>query len=189
MKRRLVSSLGAVVLVLGLLPTGVLAAGLTGAVFTTDSPCAGTNVNIFASKDEVYLDGGPAHEGAAGLPNGAYYGQVTEPDGTVLGQTVTASIEVSGGSFLHCYQLTAIMFTASSLFLTHGYDDTSNAGGEYKVWVSQDPAFANAVSKTDNFKVKDDGTGTTPEATLHVIKFYDANANGINDDVQPITGW
>ena len=27
------------------------------------------------------------------------------------------------------------------------------------------------------------------DAKLNVIKFYDANANGINDDSQPITGW
>jgi hypothetical protein len=27
------------------------------------------------------------------------------------------------------------------------------------------------------------------KATLHVNKFYDANANGINDDSQPINGW
>ena len=31
----------------------------TGAIFTTDVTCSGTNVNIFANKDAVYLDGGP----------------------------------------------------------------------------------------------------------------------------------
>ncbi len=54
-------------------------APVTGAIFTTDSACAGTNVNIFQSKDDVYLDGGPAHPGAAGLPDGSYYVKVTEP--------------------------------------------------------------------------------------------------------------
>jgi hypothetical protein len=37
-----------------------------------------------------------------------------------------------------------------------------------------------------------DGDDETPEedpAHLDVVKFYDANANGINDDGQPITGW
>src|SRR4051812_16898921 len=107
MKRRLVASLGAVVLVLGLLPTGVLAAGVSGAIFTTNVACSGTNINIFAAKDDVYLDGGPAHEGAAGLPNGDYYVKVTEPDGTLLGSSVGAPVHVTAGSFDVCYQLSA----------------------------------------------------------------------------------
>jgi hypothetical protein len=187
MKRRLVAGLGAVVLMLGLLPTGVLAAGVSGAIFTTNVACSGTNVNIFAAKDDVYLDGGPAHAGAAGLPDGSYYVQVTEPDGTLLGSSVGAAVHVTAGSFDVCYQLSAILIKASDS--SAGYDDTSNGGGEYKVWVSQDPTFAAANSKTDNFKVKNDGDTTPPQATLNVIKFYDANANGINDGELEITGW
>jgi hypothetical protein len=41
-------------------------------------------------------------------------------------------------------------------------------------------------SKTDNFKVKVNVPAT---GTLNVNKFYDANANGVNDDGQLITGW
>ena len=49
--------------------TGAVAAPpVSGAIFTTDSTCTGTNVNIFSSKADVYLNGGPAHPGAAGLP-------------------------------------------------------------------------------------------------------------------------
>jgi hypothetical protein len=33
------------------------------------------------------------------------------------------------------------------------------------------------------------GCGTPPVATLRATKFYDANANGIDDDGQPIAGW
>src|SRR6185369_16067297 len=72
------------------------AAGMSGAIFTTDSLCAGTNVNIFTDKIDVYLDGGPHHVGSAGLPDGDYYAQVTTPSGTVLGHTLTASVNVSG---------------------------------------------------------------------------------------------
>jgi hypothetical protein len=183
--RRSLAVLAAFVL-LAILPSAALAAPVSGAVFTTTSACDGTNVNIFTSKDAVYLDGGPAHEGAAGLPDGSYYVQVTEPDGTVLGKTTTASVTVSGGEFAVCYQLSAILSTASSGFTVAGYDTTSNAGGEYKVWASQDPAFPNAGSKTDNFKVDE---SVTEPATLDVNKFYDANGNGINDDAQPIAGW
>ncbi len=166
------------------------AAPVSGAIFTTDSPCIGTNVNIFGSKDAVYLDGGPAHPGAAGLPDGNYYVQVTEPNGTVLGQSVTASVTVSDGEFAHCYQLSAILFTASSGFTLLGYDTTTNAGGEYKVWASMDPLFAASASKTDNFKVKESGEEGPPTATLNVQKFYDANANGIKDGSEGfITNW
>jgi hypothetical protein len=162
---------------------------VSGAIFTTDSTCTGVNLNIYGSKDDVYLDGGPAHTGAAGLPDGSYYVQVTEPDGTLLGTSVGSGndtpVAVSGGEFAQCYQLSAILIKASDL--SPGYDDTSNPGGEYKVWVSNDSSFANSSTKTDNFKVK--GPGEPPQATLNVIKFYDANANGVNDDGQDITGW
>jgi hypothetical protein len=171
-----------------------MAAGLSGAIFTTDQPCIGTNVNIFGDKADVYLDGGPTHEGAAGLPDGEYYVKVTEPDGALLGTSIGATDEtpvtVSGGSFVTCYQLAAILVQASDGLA--GYDDTTNAGGEYKVWVSSVSTFDNELTKTDNFKVRTvEGGGEPPQATLNVVKFYDANANGINDDgaQNAITGW
>jgi hypothetical protein len=189
--------------VVGVVTWGVMAAladtPVSGAVFTTNVACSGTDLNIYSNKADVYANGGPAHPGAAGLPDGAYYVQVTDPSGaTVLGKTLTASVTVSGGAFVQCYQLTAILSSASSGFTALGYDDTPNGGGEYKLWVSQDPTFTNSSTKTDNFKVKtpagcDPTTqtcGPPPQATLNVIKFYDANANGINDDPAPlITGW
>src|SRR4029453_1080472 len=73
---------------------------LPGAIFTTDSECIGTNVNIFGEKEDVYLNGGPAHPGAAGLPDGSYWVQVTEPDGTLLGKSNGPDVTVSGGEFL-----------------------------------------------------------------------------------------
>jgi hypothetical protein len=157
-----------------------------GAIFTTDVTCNGTNINIFNSKSDVYIDGGPAHEGAAGLPDGYYYIQVTEPGGALLGTSVGSAnptpIHVTNGEFDVCYQLAAVVIKASDS--TPGYDDTTNGGGEYKVWVS--PAADFTGGKTDNFKVKPEVPAT---GTLNVNKFYDANANGINDDGQPITGW
>lgn len=97
-----------------------------GAIFTTDSACAGTNVNIFGNKVDVYLDGGPHHPGAAGLPDGSYYVQVTEPNGTVLGVSTDAAgvpvtaVTVVAGEFSSCYQLSAILRTASSGFTVLG---------------------------------------------------------------------
>lgn len=176
---------------LTLAATSALMAGVSGAIFTTNSTCDGTNVNIYAAKADVYLDGGPAHPGAAGLPDGSYYVQVTEPDGTLLGTSVGAANEtpvtVVGGEFVTCYQLTAILITASDS--TPGYDSTSNPGGEYKVWISTEGTFTNSNTKTDNFKVKEGGTGVLDTAILRVRKFYDANANGINDGETLLNGW
>lgn len=163
---------------------------LPGAIFTTDSICSGVNLNIYDSKESVYLNGGPSHPGAAGLPDGDYFVKVTEPSGTLLGTSVGSGndtpIQVSNGEFDRCYQLWAILIKASDG--AQGYDSTSNPGGEYKVWVSQTSSFANSSSKTDNFKVKE---GSPPEtATLKVLKFYDANANGQRDEGEALLdGW
>lgn len=169
-----------------------VAFGAPGAIFTTDVACTGTNVNIFSSKEDVYLDGGPVKDGAAGLPDGSYYVRVTAPDGTPLGTSVGSSNDtpavVEDGEFLECYQLTQILIRNSNGL--PGFDDTTNDGGVYKVWISTSSDFAGGTNKTDNFKVEQDGGGEDPEAaTLNVLKFYDANANGINDDGQLIEGW
>jgi hypothetical protein len=65
-----------------------LAARLSGAIFTTTPDGGIVNENVhYASKLEVYLDGGPppnAPVSAAGLPAGLYVFQVTDPSGKVL---------------------------------------------------------------------------------------------------------
>ncbi|HEY5883100.1 MAG TPA: hypothetical protein VIT88_00350 [Pyrinomonadaceae bacterium] len=175
--------------------SALMAPPMPGAIFTTDSTCGGTNINIFASKDAVYLNGGPANQNAAGLPDGEYFVRVTTPGGALLGTSIGSADEtpvaVTGGEFEQCYQLSAILIKGDA---TPGYDDTTNTGGEYKVWVSSVNTFDNDASKTDNFKVKcpegsDCGTVQPPQGTINVLKFYDANANGLNDDGQPIIGW
>ncbi len=165
---------------------GNIFANLTGAIFSTNDSCTGVDINIYNNKDAVYIDGGPAHPGAAGLPDGSYCVRVTEPDGTVLGTSAEGAVTVSGGEFVQCYQLSAILTKASDG--SPGYDDTTNAGGEYKVWVSTDCTFVESNSKTDNFKVREGG-GEQP-AHLCVRKFYDRNVNGIWDGTEvEITGW
>ncbi len=167
------------------------AEAMSGAIYTTDVSCEKTNVNYYASKQDVYLNGGPVSPRSSGLPNGLYYVQVTEPDGTLLGYTASASVQVANGKISQCYNLWSILVKASDA--EQGFDSTTNGGGVYKVWLSKNSAFPNNESKTDNFKVDGDGDNGDPEeidtATLNVIKFYDANVNGINDDNQPITGW
>jgi hypothetical protein len=160
---------------------------LTGAIFTTDSTCTDVNQNTYDVKEDVYIDGGPAHPGAAGLPDGSYCVQVTDPSGqTVLGMSDPGAVTVVDGEFVQCYQLTSILKTASSGFTTPGFDDTPNPGGEYKVWVSPDCNFDPNNSKTDNFQVRADCL----KGHICVTKFYDANANGVQDNGEvEISGW
>lgn len=158
---------------------------VSGAIYTTDVACSGTDLNIYSSKDAVYLNGGPRHLGAAGLPDGEYYVQVTVPDGTLLGTSLgmldETPVSVASGMFTACPKLSDILKKASDG--TAGYDTTTNGGGEYKVWVSQVSTFNNSDTKTDNFKVKESSIPPST-ATLVVQKFYDANASGTKDGTE-----
>ena len=169
-------------------------APLPGAIFSTDSGCGGVDLNIYDSKGAVYLNGGPSHPGAASLPDGSYYVQVTTPDGNLLGTSVGSGndtpITVTNGVFL-CLQLSSIVKTAGDLCTPgqQGYCTTDNPGGEYKVWVSNVSTFDNNSTKTDNFKVLENQA--PPQGLFKVIKFYDSNANGVLDPATEtqIIGW
>jgi hypothetical protein len=185
---KILTSIAVMVAGLFLAPSALpVDAQLTGAIFTTDSTCTEVNQNIYDVKEDVYIDGGPAHPGAAGLPDGSYCVQVTDPSGeTVLGKSDPGAVTVVDGEFVQCYQLTSILKTASSGFTVPGFDDTPNPGGEYKVWVSPDCNFDPNNSKTDNFQVKSDCL----KGWCCVTKFYDANANGVQDNgEEEIAGW
>jgi hypothetical protein len=185
-----------VVLVSAILASVALTAPLPGAIFTTDAGCGGNDLNIYGSKADVYLNGGPAHTGSAGLPPGDYYVQVTEPDGTLLGTSLGTNNEKpvvvnALGAFVMCYKLADIVRTASNPgpfpVAPDGFDNTSNPGGEYKVWVSRVNTFANDETKTDNFKVVNN---PPPPATLNVVKYYDTDTSGtFNAGDVAITGW
>ncbi len=70
-----------------LVSTGALADPLKGAIFTTVPDGTVVNANVqYIDKREVYLDGGPppnAPQTAAGLPDGLYIFQITNPSGWV----------------------------------------------------------------------------------------------------------
>jgi hypothetical protein len=120
----------------------------SGAIFTTVFDGSEVNFNIYPSKDAVYLDGGPgpgAPQGAAGLDDGTYVFQVTEPSGKTLLSTdlakcrqftVSAGIitgVVAAGGCEHVTGLD-VDHNATTVQLIP-YLDTPNPGGEYKVWV------------------------------------------------------
>lgn len=159
---------------------------MPGAIFTTVKDGTEVNLNQYAQKEDVYLDGGPgvnAPQFAAGLNDGVYVFQVTDPSGKTLLSTDVAGCRrftVTGGI------ITSVAVAGACAHLTGNdvdhppaitvqlmpYDDTPNPGGVYKVWVTpveqyQCPldqvecktrgakhGFIPSWSKTDNFKVK-----------------------------------
>jgi len=148
-----------------------------GAVFTTTADGSRVNANIYAAKTDVYLDGGPgngAPSGAAALPAGDYYFQVTDPSGHVLLSSDALDcrrIHINGDGVIDqafpgpgCQHVTGIDSDHASLgALTvqlMPYADTPNNGGEYKAWVTpvdaigEHGSFVHNRSKTDNFKVR-----------------------------------
>jgi len=142
----------------------VVASAPDGAIFTTLPDGSRVNYNIYAAKPDVYLDGGPGDQApitAAGLPDGTYVFQVTDPSGKVLLSVDLAKCRqftVEGGV------ITGVVATgcehATGIDKDHGAEgaltvqlcgggaghpltptacflDTPNPGGEYKVWVTQ----------------------------------------------------
>ena len=137
----------------------LLSAGVTGAIFTTNSAGNVVNGNQYDSPCSVYLDGGPglhAPAHAAGLPNGPYYFQVTDPSGKTLLSTdpvANRSFMVSGGVIvaysgdgIHPIHVTgpdlvhpelgAITIRLANLSCPADFTASPNNGGAYKVWVT-----------------------------------------------------
>jgi len=165
-----------------------------GIIFTTDDE-GELDISIFPDKQDVYLNGGPAYPGADGLLDGSYYIKVTTLSGVVVGKSSLPVIVVNGGVFTQVYLLWDILYQtdAGGNFLLDGgsnkipgYADSPD--NQYRVWISQNSAFPVDGSKTDNFQV-DVTPGVEENALLRVVKFYDANLNGINDDGPALSGW
>jgi hypothetical protein len=202
---------------LALLMAGVLdaapapsAKGVPGAIFTTNFSGTVVNGNQYSSKCDVYLDGGPgpnAPASAAGLPDGEYYFQVTDPSGEHLLSTDPVSnrqFTVAGGvivshSGTHPTGIdqdhSAVTVALADVNCPADFLDTPNHGGVYKVWATPvadyvGPAtcgngcfhgFLPANSKTDNFKVQQ----SNPTFCLSVFKRV-PDESGV---FQPFEGW
>lgn len=176
----------AAALPLALNVTSAKADAPSGAIFTTVADGSEVNFNIYPSKDAVYLDGGPgpgAPQGAAGLDDGTYVFQVTDPSGKTLLSTdpVQCRQFVVSGGIITSVAPSGACAHATGTDVDHGaltvqlipYNDTPNPGGEYKVWATMvtdyacfpdlsqvdctvrgsKHGFVPADSKTDNFKV------------------------------------
>jgi hypothetical protein len=147
---------------------------VTGAIFTTDVNGSIVNANTqYATKCDVYLNGGPgahAPAGAAGLPAGDYYFQVTDPNGqTLLSTDVVANrrLHVSVNGVVDAYTGTggpphptgidqnhadvgAITIRLANSTCPTDYLDTPNNGGVYKVWVTPVADFVGDPTIVDN---------------------------------------
>ena len=129
----------------------------SGAIFTTVADGTEVNFNQYPSKEAVYLDGGPgpgAPQTAAGLDDGVYVFQVTDPSGKTLLSTDTAAnrrftvtngVISSGAPGTH---LTGhdVDHDATTVQLMP-YKDSPNNGGVYKVWVVREEDFALGVAE------------------------------------------
>lgn len=147
MKGRGMFLVGVAAAAIAVLPA--VASAPTGAIFTTVADGSEVNVNQFPSKADVYLDGGPgigAPQTAAGLDDGRYVFQVTDPSGKVLLSTDNAicrQFDVLNGI------ITNVVATGcehnTGLDVDHGattvqlipYLDTPNNGGVYKAWATK----------------------------------------------------
>ena len=167
-------------------PSAAMAAQVTGAIFTTLFDGSAVDHNIYDAKEEVYLNGGPnspkAPCTAAGLPDGDYYFQVTDPSGKIVlspDSLAERKVRVSAGvikKYLGSTHKTWIGKCGSVTVELYPFHDTPNPGGEYKVWMA--PAvisfagFVPSQSKTDNFKAPgdddadNDGDGLTNGAEM-----------------------
>lgn len=175
MKRNLRSTLGAGALAVLLLSPRVCMANVSGAIFTTVVDASIVNANTqYTSKCDVYLDGGPganAPVGAAGLPAGDYFFQVTDPNGRTLLSTDSVQnrhFHVNANGVIDAYVGTgtepphptgidvphaaagAITIRMANSSCPADYLDTPNNGGVYKVWVTPVGSFVGDPTLVDN---------------------------------------
>jgi hypothetical protein len=172
-------------------------ANVAGAIYTSLSDGSEVNFNIYASKLDVYLNGGPgkgAGTNASGLaPDGVYIFMVTSPDGQLLStdNAECRKVQVTGGLVVGAagacpHTNGSLQAGGAKAVQLMPYNDTPNPGGEYKAWLT--PAdkyvcpldavtcadgrngFISSESKTDNFKVNS-------VADEIDTRFYDAAGN------------
>jgi hypothetical protein len=163
-------------LAVSLSATSVFAAAPSGAIYTTNKTATVVNGNVkYATPTDVYVSGGPQNAKAAGLPDGVYYFQVTDPSGSKLLSTdnaVCRQLTVSGGRVVGstgpaCKHPSGTANTANGVTPVQlaPFSPTPNQGNEYKAWLvpaakaqisTSDPkvlTFAQSDSKTDNYKL------------------------------------
>jgi hypothetical protein len=166
-----------------------------GAIFTTTASGTTVNGNQYAGKEAVYLNGGPnanANCNAAGLPDGRYFFQVTDPSCSFLlssdpitnREVVVTNGKISGTTGTHT--LGSAPCPGARTVQLAPFLNTPNPGGEYKVWLTPTGDYAPGKgcfgfqekdSKTDNFKVRAQVEPPPPPLTVQCS----GNLNVCND--------
>lgn len=164
--------------------------------------------NSFARKDAAYLSAGPGPSClAAGLADGDYYFQITDPAGSVLltrDAIAERAVRVTGGAlsaYLGTTRPSANNGPCGALNLRLApFATTPYPSGEYKLWLtrvqdydaggSQLFGFDPAHSKSGIFRVYAAG----PQSVIQGQKFFDHDENGAwNPGTDPlevaIGGW
>jgi hypothetical protein len=180
--------------------SAAMAQKVNGAIFTTLFDGSSVDHNIYTAKQDVYLNGGPnslsAPCTAAGLPDGEYYFQVTDPSGKIVLSTDELSermVRVQGGIIKYYLGTTHSLSVGKCGSVTvqlMPFDDTPNPGGEYKAWMTPVLGFKGFLpskSKTDNFKapgdtdIDSDNDGLTDEYEINVSHTEPLNADTDGD--------
>jgi hypothetical protein len=195
---------------------------LPGAIFTTLIDGSAVNHNIYGAKEDVYLDGGPgpnAPSTAAGLPEGDYYFQVTDPSGKVLlsvDPIASRKVHVNAAGVIdYVYPAPTLTKYKGKWYGTHAtgidqdhselgartvqlmpFADTPNPGGEYKVWMTPVVYYTPGQGKfgflpawSKTDNYKAKGKPFVPPMLI-VRNFRDSNANGIwNLGEEELFGW
>jgi hypothetical protein len=147
-------------------------AGPSGAIFTTTGDGSIVNANHFDSKCAVHLDGGPgpnAPAHAAGLPDGDYYFQVTDPSGKNLLSTDVVSnrrFRVANGVIVAYTgaggpvhptgidrdhpELGAITIRLANVNCPADFLNSPNDAGVFKVWATLVNDFSGDPTQVDN---------------------------------------
>jgi hypothetical protein len=147
---------------------GIATAQVSGAIFTTTPNGAIVNENVhYTAKADVFLSGGPgpnAPPGAAGLPPGEYYFQVTDPSGKTLLSTDTPRnrcVVIGNGGYMigqrcgsaygpgtHLLNAKSGGAAQESVVQLIPFNDTPNNGGVYKAWMTPVGAYVGNIDVT-----------------------------------------
>jgi hypothetical protein len=196
-----------------------IVAGAAYTTFVDPAQCLGgspkgVNCNIYASKDGVYMSGGPTN-GSYNLSDGSYYftvlvpgtqnggfidgatGNLSSPHDTALDRTFTITSSTISYAGPH---LVGTGLDGKPVVQLMPYDDTTNNGGVYILAICQSGATSPSQCKYDAFKVRTgDGTcdgngcGSGSDPQFPIVtgeKYYDGNADGQLDNGEVgIAGW
>jgi len=173
----------------------------TGAIAVVDASGAAPAGNVFTSREDVHLTGGPFDSACAigALADGEWKYQVTDGSGKTLLSGPPRSLQVSGGVIVAADgPSSGTTACGSDIVALAPFDRTPDDSGNYRVWLT--PAadlqsgsscgdfcffgFLPVFSTTATFAVREDSRCRTTHCLSGVV-FSDDNGNGVRDAGEP----